>query len=84
MLYVQQGHPKYEFAYEVKDPHTHDHKYQHEHRDGDVVKGEYGLDQPDGTSRTVKYHADKKSGFNAEVHYKGHAIHIVPEHHHHQ
>ncbi|XP_075971040.1 uncharacterized protein LOC142973288 [Anticarsia gemmatalis] len=77
------AHPKYEFAYEVKDPHTHDMKHQHEHRDGDVVKGEYALHQPDGTVRIVKYHADKKTGFHADVKYEGHAKHIVPEHHHH-
>ncbi|CAB3243206.1 unnamed protein product [Arctia plantaginis] len=77
------AHPKYEFAYEVKDPHTHDFKHQHEHRDGDVVVGEYALHQPDGTIRIVKYHADKKTGFNADVKYEGHAEHIVPEHHHH-
>ncbi|XP_075971029.1 uncharacterized protein LOC142973277 [Anticarsia gemmatalis] len=80
---IFQAHPKYEFAYEIKDPHTHDLKHQHEHRDGDVVKGEYALHQPDGTVRIVKYHADKKTGFHADVKYEGHAKHIVPEHHHH-
>ncbi|XP_026740115.1 histidine-rich glycoprotein-like [Trichoplusia ni] len=78
-----QGHPKYEFSYQVKDPHTHDIKSQHETRDGHVVKGEYSLHQPDGRVRTVKYHSDHKTGFNADVHYEGHAQHIVPEHHHH-
>lgn len=32
-------HPKYTFEYSVKDPKTGDEKSQHEHRDGDVVKG---------------------------------------------
>lgn len=32
-------HPKYEFEYGVKDPKTGDEKSQHEHRDGDHVKG---------------------------------------------
>ncbi|CAH0626980.1 unnamed protein product [Chrysodeixis includens] len=77
------GHPKYEFAYQVSDPHTHDIKSQHETRDGHAVHGEYSLHQPDGRVRTVKYHADHKTGFNADVHYEGHAQHIVPEHHHH-
>ncbi|KAJ8731896.1 hypothetical protein PYW08_014626 [Mythimna loreyi] len=77
------SHPKYEFAYKVEDPHTHDFKSQHEARDGDVVKGVYSLHQPDGTIRIVEYHADKKTGFNANVKYVGHAKHIVPEHHHH-
>ncbi|CAH0700077.1 unnamed protein product [Spodoptera exigua] len=77
------SHPKYEFAYKVEDPHTGDKKYQHEARDGDVVKGVYSLHEPDGTVRIVEYHADKKTGFNANVKREGHAKHIVPEHNHH-
>ncbi|KAH9645299.1 hypothetical protein HF086_000462 [Spodoptera exigua] len=77
------AHPKYEFAYKVVDPHTGDKKSQHEFRDGDVVKGVYSLHQPDGTIRIVEYHADKKTGFNANVKYEGHAVHIVPEHYNH-
>uniref|UniRef100_A0A2H1VFG1 SFRICE_020156 n=1 Tax=Spodoptera frugiperda TaxID=7108 RepID=A0A2H1VFG1_SPOFR len=77
------SHPKYEFAYKVEDPHTGDKKSQHESRDGDVVKGVYSLHEPDGTVRIVEYHADKKTGFNANVKREGHAKHIVPEHHHH-
>ena len=57
-----QSHPKYEFAYKVEDPHTGDNKYQHEARDGDVVKGVYSLHEADGTIRIVEYHADKKTG----------------------
>ncbi|XP_063890439.1 cuticle protein 18.6-like [Helicoverpa armigera] len=81
--YYPQSHPKYEFAYKVVDPHTGDKKSQHESRDGHVVKGVYSLHQPDGTVRIVEYHADKKTGFNANVKIEGHAVHIVPEHHHH-
>ncbi|CAH0700083.1 unnamed protein product [Spodoptera exigua] len=77
------SHPKYEFAYKVEDPHTGDKKYQHEARDGDIVKGVYSLHEPDGTVRIVEYHADKKTGFHANVKHEGHAKHIVPEHHHH-
>ncbi|XP_053602746.1 cuticle protein 7-like isoform X2 [Plodia interpunctella] len=73
--------PKYTYEYKVEDPHTHDSKYQRETRDHDVVKGEYSLHQPDGRIRIVKYTADKKNGFNAEVKYEGHAQHIVPELH---
>lgn len=47
------AHPKYEFKYEVKDPHIHDIKSQHETRDGNLVKGYYGLHEPDGTFRQV-------------------------------
>ncbi|KAG6463545.1 hypothetical protein O3G_MSEX013926 [Manduca sexta] len=77
------AYPKYAFEYKVEDPHTGDKKYQHETRDGDVVKGEYSLHEADGTIRTVKYAADKHSGFNAEVHREGHATHAIPYHHHH-
>ncbi|XP_044268772.1 uncharacterized protein LOC123013956 [Tribolium madens] len=68
-------HPKYEFKYGVSDHHTGDIKSQEETRDGDVVKGQYSLHEPDGTILTVKYTADKHSGFNAEVIRQGHASH---------
>lgn len=71
------AYPKYKFEYGVKDPHTGDHKSQWEERDGDVVKGEYTLDEADGTKRVVEYHADGKTGFHAVVKRIGHA------HHHH-
>ncbi|XP_049866262.1 cuticle protein 8-like [Pectinophora gossypiella] len=58
----------YEYSYSVEDPHTGDHKSQRESRDGDVVKGEYSLLQPDGSIRKVEYTADQHSGFNAIVH----------------
>ena len=74
-------HPSYKFEYGVKDPKTGDHHSQWEHRDGDVVHGEYSLDEADGTKRVVKYTADKKSGFNAVVEKIGHAHH--PQVHHH-
>ncbi|PZC79472.1 hypothetical protein B5X24_HaOG216355 [Helicoverpa armigera] len=74
------AHPKYEYEYKVEDPHTGDKKFQHESRDGDVVKGVYSLHEPDGSIRTVKYSSDKKTGFNAEVSHKGHFKH---EHHYH-
>ncbi|CRL05508.1 CLUMA_CG018259, isoform A [Clunio marinus] len=78
-------HPSYKFEYGVKDSKTGDHKSQWEHRDGDVVKGEYTLDEADGTKRVVKYHADDKSGFNAVEEKIGHAHHPQHyEHHGHQ
>uniref|UniRef100_A0A182JM23 Uncharacterized protein n=1 Tax=Anopheles atroparvus TaxID=41427 RepID=A0A182JM23_ANOAO len=61
------AYPKYKFEYGVKDYHTGDHKSQWEVRDGDVVKGEYTLQEPDGSTRIVKYHADSKNGFEAIV-----------------
>ncbi|XP_026751030.2 cuticle protein 8-like [Galleria mellonella] len=76
--------PKYAYEYKIEDPHTGDNKYQHETRDGDVVKGVYSLHEADGTIRIVEYTADKHNGFNAVVKRQGHAQHIIPEHHHHQ
>ncbi|XP_062550320.1 adult-specific cuticular protein ACP-20-like [Armigeres subalbatus] len=69
------SYPKYKFEYGVKDYKTGDHKSQWETRDGDVVKGEYTLDEADGTKRIVEYYADGKNGFEAKVKNIGHAIH---------
>ena len=62
------AYPKYSFNYGIKDPHTGDIKSQAEERDGDVVKGQYSLVEPDGSVRTVDYTADDHNGFNAVVH----------------
>ncbi|EAT32575.1 AAEL015278-PA [Aedes aegypti] len=69
------SHPKYNFKYGVKDGYTHDHKSAWEHRDGDVVKGQYTLDEADGTHRVVDYSSDHKSGFQVHVQRTGHARH---------
>ncbi|XP_055624838.1 adult-specific cuticular protein ACP-20-like [Toxorhynchites rutilus septentrionalis] len=68
-------HPKYKFEYGVKDFKTGDNKDQWEHRDGDVVKGQYTLQEPDGTKRIVEYTSDKHGGFQAHVKRVGHAHH---------
>lgn len=52
----------------MTDLHTGDVKSQHESREGDVVKGQYSLVEPDGSIRTVDYTADPIHGFNAVVH----------------
>jgi hypothetical protein len=72
-----QAHPKYEFKYGVKDPHTKDIKEQAETRDGDKVQGYYKLLEADGTTRTVHYTSDKHTGFHAQVVRSGHATHPV-------
>ncbi|KAG6463241.1 hypothetical protein O3G_MSEX013763 [Manduca sexta] len=72
------AHPKYDFAYSVADPHTGDHKSQHESRDGDAVHGSYSLVQPDGSVRKVDYSADAHNGFNAVVHNSAPAVHPAP------
>ncbi|XP_028168288.1 cuticle protein 21-like [Ostrinia furnacalis] len=62
--------PDYHYAYGVEDPHTGNLQNHKEHRDGDVVTGEYSLVEPDGSIRLVKYTADPKNGFQAVVHKK--------------
>lgn len=57
-----QSHPHYSYNYGVHDGHTGDVKSQHESRDGDVVKGQYSLVEPDGSVRTVDYTADDHNG----------------------
>jgi len=63
--------PKYNFAYDVSDARTGDFKSQTEERDGDFVKGQYSLLEPDGTRRVVDYTADEQNGFNAVVSKEG-------------
>lgn len=63
--------PKYNFAYDVSDAYTGDFKTQTEERDGDYVRGQYTLVEPDGTTRVVDYTADPRNGFNAVVSKQG-------------
>ncbi|XP_054725431.1 larval cuticle protein A2B [Anastrepha obliqua] len=65
--YPDDPHPQYNFAYDVQDAVSGDSKSQSESRDGDVVHGEYSLNDADGYRRTVKYTADSVNGFNAVV-----------------
>ncbi|KAH0557772.1 cuticle protein 19-like [Cotesia glomerata] len=71
------AHPRYAFNYGVNDPYTGDLKSQEEVRDGDVVKGSYRINEPDGTIRIVEYTADNHNGFNAVVKKIGHAVHPI-------
>lgn len=71
------AYPKYSFNYGIKDHHTGDIKSQVEERDGDVVKGQYSLVEPDGSVRTVDYTADDHNGFNAVVHKTAPAAKII-------
>ncbi|KAL0266554.1 UNVERIFIED_CONTAM: hypothetical protein PYX00_009064 [Menopon gallinae] len=72
------SYPKYSFNYGVNDAHTGDIKQQTEHRDGDVVKGQYSLVEPDGSVRTVDYTADPINGFNAVVVKSAPSVHVKP------
>lgn len=77
LFIIFQAYPKYKYTYGVDDPYTGDHKSQAEVRDGDVVKGYYTVDEPDGTKRIVHYTADDHNGFNAVVEKVGQAVHPV-------
>lgn len=70
--------PKYNFAYDVSDAYTGDYKTQTEVRDGDSVKGQYTVVEPDGTRRVVDYTADEENGFNAVVSKEGHPVDHAP------
>ncbi|CAH0547185.1 unnamed protein product [Brassicogethes aeneus] len=59
--------PHYSYAYTVNDQSTGDSKSQHETRQGDNVRGQYSLSEPDGSRRTVDYTAGPHVGFNAVV-----------------
>jgi len=61
------AHPQYNYGYSVQDALTGDSKSASESRDGDVVRGQYSLVEPDGSIRTVTYTADDVNGFNAVV-----------------
>lgn len=71
--------PKYNFAYDVSDAYTGDYKTQTEVRDGDYVKGQYTVVEPDGSRRIVDYTADEHNGFNAVVSkQEGHSAAAAP------
>ncbi|KAL1455107.1 hypothetical protein WDU94_009225 [Cyamophila willieti] len=65
-----QARPDYKFAYGVSDPDTGNSQKHQESRDGDSVKGEYSLIEPDGYIRRVIYTADPAHGFQATVIYE--------------
>ncbi|XP_060517342.1 cuticle protein 7-like [Cylas formicarius] len=73
------AHPQYAFKYGVSDPHTGDHKTQTEVREGEVVKGQYSLVEPDGSVRIVDYVADPVNGFNAVVSKSAPSVHVEPQ-----
>nr|AAX12438.1 Dbuz\Ccp8-PA [Drosophila buzzatii] len=60
-------HPQYTYGYDVKDAISGDSKTQVETRDGDIVQGQYSLNDADGYRRIVDYTADPINGFNAVV-----------------
>ncbi|XP_053955321.1 putative cyclin-dependent serine/threonine-protein kinase DDB_G0272797/DDB_G0274007 [Anastrepha obliqua] len=57
----------YQFGFDVKDDEFTNYQNRKEIRDGSVIKGSYSVVDSDGFIRTVKYTADPKEGFKAEV-----------------
>ncbi|KAL5290271.1 hypothetical protein ACFFRR_009923 [Megaselia abdita] len=66
--------PDYHFSYGVEDSKTGVLQNHKETRNGDKVKGEYRVVDPDGSLRVVKYSADNNKGFQAEVIHDGKSI----------
>ncbi|XP_050680245.1 uncharacterized histidine-rich protein DDB_G0274557-like isoform X2 [Leptidea sinapis] len=61
----------FDFAYAVNEDGN---DYSHNAiSDGDITRGEYRVALPDGRTQVVKYTADWKNGFNAQVSYEGEA-----------
>ncbi|CAH0389897.1 unnamed protein product [Bemisia tabaci] len=76
-------HPTpYGFGYGVQDHHKGLDFKQHEHSDGHKVNGEYAVLLPDGRYQIVKYEADWKNGYHADVKYYGEAKY--PSHYKHE
>ncbi|KDR13345.1 Pro-resilin [Zootermopsis nevadensis] len=63
----------YDFNYAVKDDYYGTDYSHNAISDGDVVKGEYRVLLPDGRLQIVRYTADWKTGFHADVSYEGQA-----------
>lgn len=68
----QPGMP-FDFNYAVNDVETSNDYNHNAVSDGDVTRGEYRVALPDGRTQVVKYTADWKNGYNAEVTYEGEA-----------
>ena len=68
----------YDFNYAVKDDYYGTDYSHNAISDGDVVKGEYRVQLPDGRLQIVKYTADWKTGFHADISYEGQASYPEP------
>ncbi|KAK0087772.1 hypothetical protein PV325_014111 [Microctonus aethiopoides] len=61
----------FDFNYAVKED-AFGNDYSHNAiSDGDIVRGEYRVQLPDGRTQIVRYTADWKHGFSAQVTYEG-------------
>ncbi|CAL4091475.1 unnamed protein product, partial [Meganyctiphanes norvegica] len=68
----QAGMP-YDFGYGVKDEYRGVNFGQNEESDGNVVRGSYTVQLPDGRTQIVTYEADHQNGYRAKVEYIGEA-----------
>lgn len=57
----------FEFQYAVSDYQSANQQSHKAASDGDVTRGEYRVQLPDGRTQVVRYTADWKNGYNAEV-----------------
>lgn len=57
----------FDFNYAVNDAESANDYNHNAVSDGDVTRGEYRVQLPDGRTQIVKYTADWKNGYNAEV-----------------
>lgn len=57
----------FQFDYAVDDVVTANHQSHKAVSDGDITRGEYRVALPDGRTQVVRYTADWKNGYNAEV-----------------
>ncbi|KAH1002383.1 hypothetical protein HUJ04_008475 [Dendroctonus ponderosae] len=62
-----QPNPSYQFGFDVQDDQFTNYQTRKEERDGKRITGSYSVVDADGYIRTVKYTADPKEGFKAEV-----------------
>ncbi|CAG0885720.1 unnamed protein product [Cyprideis torosa] len=72
----QQQHGKgmpYQFQYAVNDQYSGNDFGQEEQSDGNVVRGRYYVQLPDGRRQIVTYTADHQNGYQAQVEYEGEA-----------
>lgn len=66
----------FNFEYAVNDAETANDYNHNAVSDGDVTRGEYRVQLPDGRTQIVKYTADWKNGYNAEVGLKHYDIFV--------
>ncbi|XP_042861422.1 pro-resilin-like [Penaeus japonicus] len=63
----------YNYAYAVNDHYAGTDFGHNEDSDGNIVKGSYTVQLPDGRKQTVNYVADHYNGYQADVSYYGEA-----------